>query len=158
MSDAKRQIELLQESGYSLRAIEYFMNRLHVGRIARPSVRSAYTGPCGDTMEFSLSIRADMIADAGFEAIGCAGSFVAGSALVEMILGRDIEYAASIDEEQVMTHLGAVPEQKKHCICLAKRTLRRALAAYRAGEARDETDAACANLEESVQAEDSNQR
>jgi len=47
---------LLRKSGYSNKAIDYYMQKVNVGEIEEPSVRSAYTGPCGDTMEISLKI------------------------------------------------------------------------------------------------------
>ena len=49
--------ELLVKSGYSNKAIEYYLKKVNVGRIENPSVRLAYTGPYGDTIEVYLKIE-----------------------------------------------------------------------------------------------------
>jgi len=124
-------IDLLKKSGYSDKAIEYYVNKVNVGRIENPSVALAYTGPCGDTMEVHLIIESNRIKDAKFQAIGCAGSFSAGSALTEIVKGKTLEEAEKVDEEDIVSFLGKFPTQKTHCACLAKRTLRRAIEKYR---------------------------
>ena len=124
--------DLLKKSGYSNRAIKYFVNRVHVGSIEKPDASYAYTGPCGDTMEFFLKITSDNITDAKFQAIGCAGSFAFGSAIVEMILGKDLREAEVLDEKALVNHLGEMPSRKVHCAGLAISTLRKAIEQYRA--------------------------
>ena len=123
--------ELLKKSGYSSRAIDYYVRKVNVGEIKDSSVRFAYTGPCGDTMEIFLKIESNVIKDAKFQAIGCAGAFASGSALMKLIKGKTLKQAEKIDEEDIMKHLGAIPKQKIHCACLAKRTLRKAIEQYR---------------------------
>ena len=66
------QVNLLKKSGYSDKAIEYFINKVNVGEIDKPSASFAYTGPCGDTMQIHLKIDGDKITEAKFQAIGCA--------------------------------------------------------------------------------------
>jgi nitrogen fixation NifU-like protein len=124
-------VELLRVSGYSNRAIDYYIRKVNVGEIKDPSVRFAYTGPCGDTMEVFLKIKSNVIKDAKFRAIGCAGAFASGSALMELIKEMTLEQAEKIDEQDIMSHLGSIPKQKIHCACLAKRTLQKAIEQYR---------------------------
>lgn len=124
-------IDLLKKSEYSDRAIEYYINKVNVGEIEDHSTHFTYTGPCGDTMAMFLKIESGVIKDAKFQAIGCAGAFASGSALTEMIKGKTLEQAARIDETDIVNHLGAIPEQKIHCACLAKRTLGFAIEDYR---------------------------
>jgi len=123
--------ELLQKAGYSSKAIEYYLNKVNVGRIENPSVQVAYTGPCGDTMEVCLRIESNVIKEAKFQAIGCAGAFSSASALMEMVNGKTLEEAEKITEENIIGFLEGIPKQKIHCACLAKRTLRRAIEKYR---------------------------
>jgi len=125
------QVDLLKKSGYSDKAIEYFINKVNVGEIENPGASFAYTGPCGDTMQIQLKIDSNRITDAKFQAIGCAGSYAAGSALTEMIKGKTLEEAESVSEEQVLDHLGSIPSPKIHCVCLAKRTLEKTISQYR---------------------------
>jgi NifU-like protein involved in Fe-S cluster formation len=81
-------------------------------------------------MEFFLKIENGTIKDASFQAIGCAGAFSSGSALSDMVRGKTVEEAEKIEEGDIIKFLGKIPMQKIHCASLAKRTLRKAIAAY----------------------------
>ncbi len=128
MSEVRK---LLKKSGYSSKAIEYYLNKVNVGRIENPSVHLAYTGPCGDTVEVYLKIESNVIRDAKFQAIGCVGAFSSGSALMEMVNGKTLEEVEKITEEDVINFLGGLPKPKIHCTCLVKRTLQKAIEKYR---------------------------
>jgi len=123
--------DLLRKTGYSDKAIEYYLKKLHVGNIKDPSVVFSYTGPCGDTFKIYLSIDAGIIKEATFEAIGCAGAFSAASALIEMITGKNINQVNNIKEEDIIDHLGGVPVTKMDCVHLAKVTFEKTLQQYR---------------------------
>ena len=123
----KQQENLLKQSGYSEKAIHYYLEKVHVGKIDDPDAYYAYTGPCGDTMEFFVDIENDIISNVKFQAIGCAGSFSAGSAIAEMVIGKSVDEAATINEGEIFKHLEEVPEPKVHCITLARRTFTKAL-------------------------------
>jgi len=122
---------LLEKSGYSQKAIEYYIKKINVGEMDNPSARFAYTGPCGDTMEIFLRIESNIIKDAKFQATGCAGSFASGSALTKMIKGKTPEEAEKIDREDVLNHLGGIPKAKIHCAYLAVITLIKAIEKYK---------------------------
>jgi nitrogen fixation NifU-like protein len=81
-------------------------------------------------MEIFLKITSDIIKDAKFQAIGCAGSFTSGSALTKMIKGKTLSYCKKLDENDVLNHLGALPQQKVHCARLAVLTLQKAIEQY----------------------------
>ena len=131
MKQETGQVDLLRKSGYSDKAIDYIINKVSVGEIEEPDVCVAYTGPCGDTMQIYLKIDSDRIIEAKYQAIGCAGSYAAGSALMEMIKGETLEQADKISVDEVINHLGAIPPPKIHCACLAKRTLEQTIEQYR---------------------------
>lgn len=122
---------LLEESGYSDKAIDYYLKKVNVGVIENPSAHEVYTGPCGDTMEVYLEIKSGVIKDAKFQAIGCAGAFASGSALMEMVKGKPLQEAEKIEEQDIIDFLGGMPKQKFHCACLAKRTLKRTIEKYK---------------------------
>jgi len=136
MGEERGKLDLLKKSGYSERAIAYFIDKVNVGEIENPSASLAYTGPCGDTMQFQLKIDSGRISDAKFQAIGCAGSYAAGSALTEMVKEKTLEQAEKISEEEVLNHLGGIPLTKVHCVCLAKRTLEKAIQQYKKEKSR----------------------
>ena len=124
-------IDLLKKSGYSDKAIDYYIKKVNVGKIKEYDSYSVYTGPCSDTMEIYLKIGSNVIKDAKFQAIGCAGAFASGSALMEIIKGKNLQQAEKINREDVINHLGSIPTAKVHCACLAVRTLRKAIREYK---------------------------
>ena len=119
--------ELLKKSGYSEKAIRYYKNKTNVGIIKNPTVSFTYKGQCGDTMKIYLVIESKIIVDAKFEAIGCAGAFTAGSALMELLKNKNVAEARNICEYDIVNHLGSVPEKKQDCIYLAIKTLQKTL-------------------------------
>ena len=123
-------IELLKKSGYSKKAIQYFIKKVNVGEIKNPSIFLSYTGPCGDTIEIQLIIKQGIIKKAKFQATGCAGAFTAGSALCEMIKEKQLAEALKIEIEEIIKHLEGLPKSKIHCACLVKRTLEKAIAKF----------------------------
>ncbi len=123
--------DLLNRSGYSKKAIEYFKNKTNVGIIKNPTVSFVYKGSCGDTMKIYLKIVSNKIIDAKFEAIGCAGAFTAGSALTELVKNQSVADARKICELDIVDHLGSVPDKKLDCIYLAIKTLQKTLSSIK---------------------------
>ncbi len=123
--------ELLRKAGYSEKAIDYVTHKTNVGRVENPSVSMSFTGHCGDTMEVYLQIENDIIRDSGFEAVGCAGAFSAGSALMEMIRGLNIDQAMEISSKDIVNFLGGVPKHKLDCVDLARMTLFKTIDQYK---------------------------
>ena len=125
-------IDILKESGYSDKAIKFYLGRVNVGEIANPSIHHASTGPNGDTIEIYLTIKSNIILEAKFQAIGCAGIFSSGSAITKMIVGLTIEQALLIHVEDIVEYLDGVPDEKIECALLAKNVLREAISHYQA--------------------------
>ncbi len=123
-------IELLKKSGYSKKTREYFIKKVNVGGLKNPSVFLSFTGPCGDTIEIYLVIKQGIIKKAKFQATGCVGAFASGSALCEMIKEKQLTEALKIEIEEIIKHLGGLPQSKIHCACLVKRTLEKAIAKF----------------------------
>ena len=117
---------ILKTAGYSEKAITYYQTQVNVGVIKNADIQYAYTGPCGDTVELFLCVS-DVISDAKFQVIGCVGTFIFGSALTEMIIGKKIEDCTNIDEDDLLKHMGQVPEPKRHCARLVANTFQKAI-------------------------------
>jgi nitrogen fixation NifU-like protein len=82
-------------------------------------------------MQIYLKIDNDKIAEAKFQAIGCAGSYASGSALMEMIKGKTLEQVGKMKVDEILNHLGTIPPPKVHCACLALRTLEQTIEEYK---------------------------
>lgn len=122
--------ELLKNSGFSDKAIDYYTRKVNVGVIDDASAFFSYTGHCGDTMIIYLKIDSDIITDAKFEVVGCAGAFSAGSALMQMIKGISTTAARNITEGDISKHLMGIPIAKADCASLAITTLLKTIELY----------------------------
>ncbi len=84
---------------------------------------------CGDLIRVAVRAQDDRVAEAGFEASGCAAVQAAGSAVVELVQGTPLLDAARLDAERVAAELGGLSAGKRHAADLAADALHRALGA-----------------------------
>lgn len=119
--------EMLKAAGYSNTAIDYYINKPHMGMIADADITSEMTGTCGDTMGIFIKMDNGVVHDAKYQVMGCAGAVSAAMAVVDLIRGKDLDYARSIDDGTVFKVLKEIPAKKHHCIQLAVKTLHKAL-------------------------------
>jgi len=98
------------------------------------TVTHAYEGPCGDTMQFFLKIKDNIIEKANFITDGCGATVAAGSQMTLMVEGKSLEFAESLSPEDIDDALKGLPEDHKHCAELAVRTLKRSIEKYRYNE------------------------
>jgi len=122
---------MLTASGYSQTAIDYYISRPHMGLIPDADIAAEMTGTCGDTMGITIKMKNGVVGDAKYQVMGCAGAISAAMAVVDLIKGRDLAYARSIDDGTVFKVLEEIPVKKHHCIQLAVKTLHKALDARR---------------------------
>jgi len=100
------------------------------GRLrAAAHVGAAGGAACGDLVTLRLRIDRDRVADAGFDASGCAAASAAASAAVELAAGRSFLEAARIGAGDVAQALGGLVARKRHAAELAADALQRALGA-----------------------------
>ena len=119
--------EMLTASGYSKTAINYYINKPHMGQISDADIISEMTGTCGDTMGIYIKMDNGVVGDAKYQVMGCAGAISAARAVVDLIKGKDLDFARSIDDGTVYKVLQEIPVKKHHCIQLAVKTLHKAL-------------------------------
>lgn len=122
--------QMLSESGYADRAIEYFQSKQNIGIIEDADQVTDLTGPCGDTMKISLKIDGDRINDARIQVLGCPGAVASGCALVSLAKGKTLQEARDIDLDELYRELEKMPDQKVHCARLAIKTLQKTLEQY----------------------------
>lgn len=103
---------------------EYF------GRMNDPTATGTITGPCGDTMEFHLMVRGDIIEDVKYYTGGCANTRSCGRSAARRAKGRKITDALSISAGEIIRSGECTPETGRHCAILAVSTLYRAIADY----------------------------
>jgi len=118
---------MLSGSGYSDKAIRYFMEKRYMGALPDADHASEMTGTCGDTMRICLKFENGIILDARYEVLGCPGAIASAMAVVDLIKGKKIEDARKLNDGDVFRALEDLPSQKNHCIQLAVNTLQKAL-------------------------------
>jgi tRNA-specific 2-thiouridylase len=74
---------------------------------------------CCDEVRVSVSVRGDLVADAGFEARGCGAASAAGSAAVALVRGRSVLEAARVGTDSISAELGGLSPAKLHAAELA---------------------------------------
>jgi len=129
-SDALVMEKMLAGSGYSDKAIRYFMEKPYIGAIPDADQVSEMTGTCGDTMRICLKMENGVILDARYQVLGCPGAIASAMAVVDLIKGKKIADARNLNDGDVFRLLEDIPSQKNHCIELAVKTLQKALDEY----------------------------
>jgi nitrogen fixation NifU-like protein len=122
--------EMLAGSGYSDKAIEYYVNRPHMGSLPEADQVTELTGPCGDTMKLYLKLDRGRIEKAKIQVLGCPGAVASAMAAIDLIKGKTIEQAQKIKDRDILRTLEELPDQKMNCIRLAVKTLEKALDEY----------------------------
>jgi nitrogen fixation protein NifU and related proteins len=122
--------KMLAGSGYSNKAIRYFVEKPYIGEILNADQISEMTGSCGDTMRIWLKVENGVILDARYQVLGCPGAIASAMAVVDLIKGKKIADAHTLNDGDVFRLLENIPAQKNHCIELAVKTLQKALDEY----------------------------
>lgn len=129
-TDAEQVHNMLAGSGYSEKAIRYFVEKPHMGIIPNADHVSEMTGSCGDTMSICIKVEEGVIREAKYQVLGCPGAVASAMAAVDLVKGRTIEEARSLNDGDVFRLLENIPAKKHHCIQLAVKTLQKALDEY----------------------------
>jgi nitrogen fixation protein NifU and related proteins len=129
-SSAEQVEKMLSGSGYSEKAIRYFIDKPNMGTIPNADQVSEMTGSCGDTMSVCIRVENGVIGDVKYQVLGCPGAVAAAMAAADLIKGKTIGEAEKLCDGDVFRLLEEIPAQKHHCIQLAVKTLQKALAEY----------------------------
>ena len=116
---------------YNDKVIEHFTNPHNVGEFVDPDGEGTYGSPvCGDMMKISIKVKDDIITDARFKTFGCGSAIASSSVATDLIIGKTIEEALKITNNDVLEELGGLPAIKIHCSVLADHAIRSAIYDY----------------------------
>ncbi len=127
----EEELKLLEESGYSKKAIELYVDKVNMGVIKNPDLVETHVGPCGDVIKLYLKVDKDgIIEEAKFYYLGCPGSAASASPMTNLMKRKTIHEAKKITEEDILKELGGLPKPKLDCPKLAITALRKAIEQY----------------------------
>ena len=117
---------------YSEQVRDHYTNPRNVGSVDDPSGKAIVRSPIdSDTVLITLRIDNGIIHDVKFKCMGCAVAIACSSISTEMVLGKPVEQAYQIDEQEVAQALGGIPEYKMRCSNLAPEAIRKAIDDWR---------------------------
>jgi nitrogen fixation NifU-like protein len=118
---------------YSEKVMEHFMNPRNAGELEDPDAVGEVGNPkCGDIMRITMKVDDDgeTVEDIRFQTFGCGAAIAVSSVVTEMVKGKTLAEALSIDNDAVVEELGGLPALKVHCSVLAEEGIAAAIKDY----------------------------
>ena len=111
--------------------IDHFRNPRNVGELPAPAVTIEVSNPiCGDILRLSALVAEGRIAESRFKVRGCMASIASGSALTELIAGRDKATLKKLTNSDVELAVGGLSNESKHAAALCIDAVRALLAQF----------------------------
>ncbi len=105
---------------YSEQVLDHFQNPRHAGEVEQPDAVAEVSNPvCGDVLRLSARVVDGQVADVRFRARGCVPAMACGSRVAEMIQGKPVAQAATLQRDDLVESLGGLPAASSHAAQLA---------------------------------------
>jgi nitrogen fixation NifU-like protein len=126
--------ELNDEVGYLVyneTMIDHFTHPRNVGEIENPDGMAVVGDPtCGDYVRVFIKVNDGKISAFKFLTMGCPGAISTSSIATELAIGKSLEEALRLTDNDVIKAAGGIPARKAHCSLLAIRGLHEAILNY----------------------------
>ncbi len=116
--------------------VEHFLNPRNVGEIENADGVGVVGDPeCGDYFKVWIRVEGDILAQVKYKVFGCHAAIATCSMMSELATGKTVEDAYELDDLDIMSTLGGLPEPKQHCSNHAATALHRAIDDFILGRA-----------------------
>ena len=116
---------------YSAKVLEHFRRPRNVGTIEDATGVGEIGDPsCGDFLKVYIRVENDIVQDVRYEIRGCPAAIACASAMTELTIGKDLDDAMMIEDDDIVKALDGLPESKLHCSALGAGGLRTAIVDY----------------------------
>jgi nitrogen fixation NifU-like protein len=110
--------------------IDHFRNPRNVGELPPPALTIEVSNPiCGDILRLSVLAEDGTIGEARYKVRGCAASIAAGSALTELMVGKNARELKALNRNDVENAVGGLSNESKHAALLCEDALAAVLSA-----------------------------
>jgi nitrogen fixation NifU-like protein len=117
---------------YNETLIDHFMHPRNTGEIENPDAMAVVGDPtCGDFIRVYLKVEDGKISAFKFLTQGCPGAISTSSIATELAIGKTLEEAMELTDNDVIKAAGGIPARKAHCSLLAIKGLHQAILDYR---------------------------
>ena len=105
---------------YSDELLDHFQNPRNAGEVEAPDAIARLENPvCGDILELTLKLDGKRVSGIRFRAKGCVPAMACGSAITELIQGKNVEEARQVSREDLLRKVGGLPQASAHASHLA---------------------------------------
>ena len=122
---------------YSEKVLCAFKDPKNIGEIKNPDgLGKVGNVICGDLMWVYIKVEKnkkgqEILKDVKVKTFGCVAAIATSSTMTDMAIGKTIEEAEKITNQDVAKQLDGLPPQKMHCSNLAADGLKNAIGDYR---------------------------
>ncbi len=118
-------------SMYSMKVMEHFTKPRNAGSIDDANGIGETGDPsCGDFLKVYIKVEDNIVKDVKYQIKGCPASIACASAMTELVMGKPLDDAMVITDDDIVKALDGLPDYKVHCSALGASGLQRAIMDY----------------------------
>jgi nitrogen fixation protein NifU and related proteins len=113
---------------YSAKLLDHFQNPRNAGDVSAADATVEVENPvCGDILRLTLKVNSGHVTDIKFKAKGCVPTMACASALTEMVAGKTVAQARTLQRDELIAAVDGLPQASTHAAQLALDALSAAL-------------------------------